>query len=826
MATRYWVGGPGIWDTSTTTNWSATSGGSGGASVPTFADTVIINTSSGTDYISCFDGVCNVLSVTATQAIFLSGFLTTYNNVTFPSGGLFSASSLNLTMTSVSGNVTLRQNGKTLNSFTSSSNGFLILSGSGLTVTEGINVTKNTFYTSGFIITCGFFYQTYSGTPITIDFQSSTVTVNNGNFDIGGTGITVLAGSATIILTGSGGAINAASGTSFYEVQLRPTSPNSTQFFNCAGCTITYRLTFAGPFPSTGINTFIVDTSSPINVATFTTFSTIGITQRVFIKSSSPTTPATINLTGSNSIIVYTDLQDINITGTSLSGFNVGDCKNNSGLAATVLTTPKTVYWNLAGAQYWSATGWATSSGGTPNANNFPLAQDTAVFNNLSSSASVTIDYPWNIGTIDTSARSLFGIITVSNNFNLYGNFLFGSGVDLFYSVTFLVINIVGRTTQTITSNGKYFNGGSVNVNSPGGTLTFADDFYISGGALSGIYLGIACGTIDANNRNLTMPGFTTQFSSLTKTITMGSGTWTVYGTSSWEAVDIGSTLTVNANTSTINIANGTASTTTTFNGAGKTYNNINIGSPTVTGATTVINGTNTFNTLSSTKTVAHTITLGANQTFANWTATGTLGNVITLNSSTNGLQRTVTKTGGGTITVYYYNIKDSNGQPANTWFSPGSTNSGNNDGWTFFNAYTDVVTEAITIADSSLVIATFRSSVIERNTLSDIINGLRSTNANITEAVTIADADAGIIVTFVTAISEGLNVDDTPTGFGIYPISISENITLADIEAAVKIHNATAAEPISVLDVTSCFGFGTIDNSQSTTWVLVDNRQ
>jgi hypothetical protein len=51
MAARFWVGGSGTWDTSNTTNWSATSGGAGGASVPTSADTVTIDASSGTGTI-------------------------------------------------------------------------------------------------------------------------------------------------------------------------------------------------------------------------------------------------------------------------------------------------------------------------------------------------------------------------------------------------------------------------------------------------------------------------------------------------------------------------------------------------------------------------------------------------------------------------------------------------------------------------------------------------------------------------------------------------------------------------------------------------------
>lgn len=47
MAARFWVGGSGIWDASNTANWSTTSGGAGGASVPTSSDYVTINSLSG-----------------------------------------------------------------------------------------------------------------------------------------------------------------------------------------------------------------------------------------------------------------------------------------------------------------------------------------------------------------------------------------------------------------------------------------------------------------------------------------------------------------------------------------------------------------------------------------------------------------------------------------------------------------------------------------------------------------------------------------------------------------------------------------------------------
>lgn len=63
MATYFWTGaangGTGTWDASDTTNWSATSGGAGGAGVPNAADIVILNASSGSGTVTIGAGaVC------------------------------------------------------------------------------------------------------------------------------------------------------------------------------------------------------------------------------------------------------------------------------------------------------------------------------------------------------------------------------------------------------------------------------------------------------------------------------------------------------------------------------------------------------------------------------------------------------------------------------------------------------------------------------------------------------------------------------------------------------------------------------------------------
>jgi hypothetical protein len=47
MANRFWVGGTGTWDSTSTTHWSTTTGGSNGASAPGSGDTAIFDGSSG-----------------------------------------------------------------------------------------------------------------------------------------------------------------------------------------------------------------------------------------------------------------------------------------------------------------------------------------------------------------------------------------------------------------------------------------------------------------------------------------------------------------------------------------------------------------------------------------------------------------------------------------------------------------------------------------------------------------------------------------------------------------------------------------------------------
>lgn len=89
MANRYWVGGTGAWDSSNTTNWSASSGGAGGASIPTSSDAAIFDASSGAGVCTassrnCLTLVCTGYTGTLTDQVNVFG-----TAITLSSGGTY-----------------------------------------------------------------------------------------------------------------------------------------------------------------------------------------------------------------------------------------------------------------------------------------------------------------------------------------------------------------------------------------------------------------------------------------------------------------------------------------------------------------------------------------------------------------------------------------------------------------------------------------------------------------------------------------------------------------------------------------------------------------
>jgi hypothetical protein len=167
MATRYWTGavngGTGTWDASNTANWSTTSGGAGGASVPGVADTAIFDANSGA-------GVCTLGASVSLASM----------NITAYTGTLdFSTSTISLVGTS--GTVFAGGTGYTL----AGGKNVLFTGGGALTrtITGGNPTIGNAI---NIAITSGTGTATLSGRHGSLDFTGFTGTLGTSSFNVYG----------------------------------------------------------------------------------------------------------------------------------------------------------------------------------------------------------------------------------------------------------------------------------------------------------------------------------------------------------------------------------------------------------------------------------------------------------------------------------------------------------------------------------------------------------------------------------------------------------------------------------------------------------------
>lgn len=332
------------------------------------------------------------------------------------------------------------------------------------------------------------------------------------------------------------------------------------------------------------------------------------------------------------------------------------------------------------------------------------ITADTVIFDvggtNLTmDSTNVTINV--------TSSSNVATVVSTTFSLNV-NNLVANTGTILVFSGLYNTINFTNftaslrtlstfnGTTLTFHSGMTLVSGGSWGVSRSGGTttittagLTIPGQFTKSGAGTLQFQDAFTCssnithtaGGINANNFNVTLAYFTSANTN-TRSITMGSGLWTLTGTTGWDT-SITTGLTLTKGTANILYSNNTT-TARSFKGGGLTYNKLTLGGDTST-STTTFTGSNTFSELASTKTVAHTLlfTAGTTTTVGAFTITGTSGNVVTIGSVT-AATHTLVKTGVGNVVVDYASISYSTASPISTWYAPNSTDGGNNTGWIF----------------------------------------------------------------------------------------------------------------------------------------------
>ena len=322
MATYYWVGGAGTWNASATTNWASSSNGSGGAGFPTSVDDVIIDSSSGTGTITCTLGVCNNLTVTASQGITLGGTsLSIFGSLTFPSGGSFSVTTTTITFAATTTGKTITTNGKTVQSITFNGVGgeWTLQDALTLASTRTLTLTNGSFNANGFAVTAGLFSSTNS--------NIRTLTLGNGLWTLSGTGTVWNTGTIT----------NLTFNANTSDILLSSTSTSARTF---SGGGLTYnKITIGGTtgtsntsFGTTSVSDTINELASIKTVAhtirfaagsTINTWSVTGTTNNVVtVVSTTEGTLRTIQTPNKTNNIDYLSMRDILVNLDSSNTYN------------------------------------------------------------------------------------------------------------------------------------------------------------------------------------------------------------------------------------------------------------------------------------------------------------------------------------------------------------------------------------------------------------------------------------------------------------------------------------------------------------------------
>lgn len=225
MANRFWVGGSGSWTGAATANWSATSGGAGGASAPTTSDDVVFDAASGAGVVTISGGATVCRSVT-----FVAGFTGTLagsaawtiaGHTAFTAGmTLTYTGTVTFTATSAA---TIAMAGKRLRA--------VVFNGAGGTWTcqdnfqwgpvGSFNLKDGTFDANDFNVDgTGSISFVVTGTAV-LNMGNGTWTVNtNGNPPINFDGATVNPENSTLILTSAISGSSLVSFGTLHNVQL------------------------------------------------------------------------------------------------------------------------------------------------------------------------------------------------------------------------------------------------------------------------------------------------------------------------------------------------------------------------------------------------------------------------------------------------------------------------------------------------------------------------------------------------------------------------------------------------------------------------------
>jgi hypothetical protein len=822
-----------------------------------------------------FDAASGVNTVTiasgnaGAQTITCTGFTGTFAgsaSITV-SGNITLASGMTVVYTgtlTLNATATVLTFGKTL--------GPLTISGSAITVTLGdafassgvITVTQGIFTTANYSVTADSISSSNTNTR-TINLGSSTVTLTGSSPVTFTSSLTLNAGTSNLLLTyaSTNTVIFTGGGKSFFNVSFTSTSATGgKRIFNGNS----FNNLILANASTTGLYFVGVDANQTIS-GLFEITSGTDATCRSFLYST--TTGTTVTLSCDNFSCVDVDFRDIAITGFAApaSGFRLGDCGGNSGIT---FSAPKTVY-KVSGANWSSVDAWATSSGGVGATNNFPLAQDTCIFDNVypGSGGGQTISIAWNIGTINMSARTSTTMQLILNGSpSIYGNWINGTGSSIF--ANFTRINFLGRGSQQITSAGQVF-GTPFTFQCIGGSVTLQDALTSNVGSTS----FLQAGTLNLNGYTFTLSGRLDVGSSTARSLAFGSGSLVISVNLNAFDASSSSNFTVTGS-GTISL---TSSSAKTFNGGGvQTYPTINQGGI----GTLTVTGSNRFLDITNTAIGRIQFTGGTTNQFNNFGINGVSGNLLQL-GSTNTTQAILSKAttwnvgansvnGGNNtginfvagsndyLSVSYINgiisaidvfiSESSSGSDlvsANTVVAGAVSEAASATDFASavllllasivdaasaasnLNAQIDfaaLLAEAAQSASTTSARAVFGSDVAEAAEATEAAAALLVLAAAITEAATAEDLISAVLA-FNCAIAEAVRGQDAATTSAVLNVVMPELARASESLIAGNVYNVTLPESVGASDIVAgAFLWNLVDDSQAVNWSNVVNPQ
>lgn len=242
------------------------------------------------------------------------------------------------------------------------------------------------------------------------------------------------------------------------------------------------------------------------------------------INNSSPRArPFFLNTTGNTTIVVnnavgfdHIDFRRIILQGpiTPLDGTRCGDCGGNQGIN---FAPSKTVYWSQPAGGNWSDNAWALTSGGTPEANAFPLTQDAVIIdaNGTSNNISITIDRSWQLGDITIDTNNTINWVHANTTPDYNGSFLLANNVSV--SGNGLMYFSPGRRSEIFVD----FKNATIPVRADfqpilGGTVTLLSNTNIAN------TIGVVQGTLNINNNIVSCTNVFTSYTA-NRTIAFGN---------------------------------------------------------------------------------------------------------------------------------------------------------------------------------------------------------------------------------------------------------------------------------------------------------------